>query len=360
MSSSPLNNSLNYLRTAAVVIAALFFAVMLSGCRNNAGGVLLDDGKKAHDKRTHDPLDAVSYMELASEYFIEGNNALRRGDSATALRFFETALMLDTNSEILHNRVVEIAIATNIPASAVRAIQRGRNISQIDDDDLRQLTAIFLRFRAYPQAFESVNAIREKNRGDTLLIARMAMAENLAVLGMIYNAREEYDSALIVFNRVLELGIKTQEILFGLAVANERTGNFTTAESIFKEILTMNPNHALSANYLAYMWAERGINLDEAEILVLVALEEEPNNGAYLDTYGWILFQQGRYAEALPPLLRAAELVTDDYVVFYHLAELYLKLGDKANALKFFKKANTFEDNPDFDRITEFILELSE
>jgi tetratricopeptide (TPR) repeat protein len=122
----------------------------------------------------------------------------------------------------------------------------------------------------------------------------------------------------------------------------------------------MNPNNALAANYLGYMWAEKGINLDEAETLILIALQEEPDNGAYLDSYGWVLFQKGRYEEALPPLLRSAELITDDYVVYYHIGEVYLKLGDKKNALKYYKTANTFENNPDFEKIEKIISTLSE
>jgi tetratricopeptide (TPR) repeat protein len=305
-------------------------------------------------------LDSISFLELASEYFVEGNSALRRGDSLMALRFFETAFMLDENSNFLRNTVIELAITVGIPESAVMVIQRGRPLSEIDDDELRQLVAIFLRFRAYGDAFETISAIREKNRSDTIIITRMVMAESLIVIGSLFNARGEHDSAAIAFNKVLDLGIKTTEILFGLGVASERKGEIERAERYFKEVLAMNTRHALAANYLAYMWAERNINLEKAKALVLIALEEEPDNGAYLDTYGWILFLFEQYEEALPLLLRAAELVPEEYVVFYHVARTYLALNNKENALKFFKKANTFEGNPDFDRIAEFILKLSE
>jgi tetratricopeptide (TPR) repeat protein len=93
--------------------------------------------------------------------------------------------------------------------------------------------------------------------------------------------------------------------------------------------------------------------------LILQALAEDPDNGAYLDSYGWVLFQKGFYDEALPQLLRSAELITDDYVVYYHLGEVYLKLNNKKSALEYYKKANSFEENPDFDKIAEIISSLS-
>ncbi|MCL2845623.1 MAG: tetratricopeptide repeat protein [Chitinivibrionia bacterium] len=340
---------------AVIAFIAVLLLTALSGCRSNAGHNLTPA------EQAQKTQDSISFLELASEYFIEGNNALRLGDTLLALNFFETAFMLDTNSNFLRNRVIEVAIVSSVPESAVMVIQRGRPLSEVDDDELRQLTAIFLRFRAYPQAFEALSAIREKNRNDTIIIARMAMAENLIILGSLFNARSEHDSAIIAFNRVLDLGIKTTEVLFGLGVASERIGEFERAINYFKEVLAMNPRHPIAANNLAYMWAERGINLDEAMFLVRIALEDEPDNGAYLDTYGWILFNKGRYEEALPPLLRAAELLPEEYVVFYHIARTYLALGDKDNALKFFKFTNeTFTDNPDFERIAEFISTLSE
>jgi tetratricopeptide (TPR) repeat protein len=340
-------------RTIALIVAIALTMSILSAC---AGRKTVTISPENH----FDFYERITYLEVASEYFIEANTSLRKGDTLLALRYLETAFMLDTASEILPERIIDIALTAGFPASAVRTIQRGRNFPELEDSELRRLAAIFLRFRSYPQAFEAVSAIKEKSRSDTLFLARMSMAENLAILGAFYNMKEEYDSSLMAFNKVLELGVKTPEILFGIGVASERTGNYIAAERYFREVLTMDPRHALAANYLGYMWAERGVNLDEAMKLILIALEVEPDNGAYLDSYGWVLFQMGRYEEALPPLLRSAELIDDDYVVFYHLGEVYLKLGDKENALKFYIKANTFKDNPDFEKIAEIISSLSE
>ena len=46
-------------------------------------------------------------------------------------------------------------------------------------------------------------------------------------------------------------------------------------------------------NYLGYMYAEDGIMLDQAQTLIEKALEIDPNNGAYIDSLGWVYFKKG-------------------------------------------------------------------
>jgi tetratricopeptide (TPR) repeat protein len=91
---------------------------------------------------------------------------------------------------------------------------------------------------------------------------------------------------------------------------------------------------------LGYFWAEKNENLDQAEVLIRQALEEDPNNGSYLDSLGWVHFRRGQFAEALIVLLRAAEaLAQPSPVVFDHLAQTYLALGRSPEALLFWQKS---------------------
>jgi Flp pilus assembly protein TadD len=89
------------------------------------------------------------------------------------------------------------------------------------------------------------------------------------------------------------------------------------------------------------MWAEQNENLDAAEQLVHHALELDPHNGAFVDTLGWVFFRQGRYAEAVAELLRAASLLEKpDPVVLDHIGDAYEKLGKTTEAVIYWQKAH--------------------
>ena len=70
------------------------------------------------------------------------------------------------------------------------------------------------------------------------------------------------------------------------------------------------------------------------------ALQLEPNNGAYLDSLGWVYYRKGKYDEAINALLRALpNLTRDDPIVFDHIGDAYAKLNRIAQALEFWQKA---------------------
>jgi TPR repeat protein len=92
-------------------------------------------------------------------------------------------------------------------------------------------------------------------------------------------------------------------------------------------------------NNLAYLWAEQGKELDKALIWAGKAVSMEPENGAFVDTLGWVLFKKGRHDEALGRLAEAEKLNSEDANILDHLAETYFKLGKKAEAAQYWKRA---------------------
>jgi TPR repeat protein len=92
-------------------------------------------------------------------------------------------------------------------------------------------------------------------------------------------------------------------------------------------------------NNLAYLWAEQGKELDKALILAGKAVSMDPDNGAFIDTLGWIMFKKGRYNEALGRLTEAERLNSEDAGILDHLGETCLKLGKKAEAAQYWSRA---------------------
>lgn len=163
--------------------------------------------------------------------------------------------------------------------------------------------------------------------------------------GLVYSDRKDFPNALKFLDETARLASASNpELLdaifyFYLGAALERNGKFDAAVEKFRRAIEMNPDYADAYNYLGYLFAERGMNLDEARHLVQRALAIESNNGAFLDSLGWIYYRLKQLPEALAQLQRAAELIPNDPVIHEHLGEVYRALGDAAQALAHFNKA---------------------
>ena len=86
------------------------------------------------------------------------------------------------------------------------------------------------------------------------------------------------------------------------------------------------------------MFAEQSIKLDEAEKLIAISIAQEPENGAYLDSMGWVFFKRGDLQHALEFLKKAAGRERDA-VISEHLGDVYVKLGQMDLALQRYEEA---------------------
>src|SRR5216684_4215152 len=107
----------------------------------------------------------------------------------------------------------------------------------------------------------------------------------------------------------------------------ERQKKYDQAEEMFRKILALNPQNTMTLNYLGYMLADRGTKLEEALSYIKKALEQDPTNGAYLDSLGWAYFKLGKYDLAEENLIKAAQRINSDPTVQDHLGDLYQKTG---------------------------------
>lgn len=136
-------------------------------------------------------------------------------------------------------------------------------------------------------------------------------------------------------------GMLTARFYFEYGAAADQAGLFDKAADLLRKSIALDPANAAEAyNYIGYMWADHNLHLDEAEDMVGRALELDPDNGAYLDSLGWVYYRQGKFEEALDELLRAAQsLSQDDPVVFEHIGDTYFALNRVPQAIDFWQKA---------------------
>lgn len=128
--------------------------------------------------------------------------------------------------------------------------------------------------------------------------------------------------------------------LYQLAFCWEVRGNSELAAEAKERALALRPGNVYLNNDVAYSWIDRGIQLDEAERMIRLVVASAPGQGAYLDTYGWLMYKRGRFIEARKWLERACGAMTEvDPVVLDHLGDTCWRLGDRENAVKFWASA---------------------
>ncbi|MBL7810601.1 MAG: tetratricopeptide repeat protein [Bacteroidetes bacterium] len=124
-----------------------------------------------------------------------------------------------------------------------------------------------------------------------------------------------------------------------LARVLDGMGETQAAITKYEQLLQTNPEDANAMNNLAYLYTEKGMKPDEALKLVKRALEIAPGTASFMDTYGWILFQQADYAGAVRELKKSVEKDGSQGEVWEHLGDAQYKAGSTAEAVQSWKKA---------------------
>ena len=115
---------------------------------------------------------------------------------------------------------------------------------------------------------------------------------------------------------------------------------YEKSDKAYDDALKINPDDPYVLNNYAYYLSMRKEKLDKAEKLSKRSNDLVRDNPSYIDTYGWILFQQAKYAEAEEWLVRAVKLAPKKPLILEHYGDVMYKLGKADEALKYWKKAN--------------------
>ena len=288
---------------------------------------------------------------------------IRRGQWADAIAAYEKLYVSDSLGEV-YGKTLSLLYYYNSDYAKAGGLVRKLLADNIDDYELHfylglvyaaqdSLDAARIEYEktlairnTFPDAWQQLCyvALKEKNMDralDAALRFNAALPQSAVswrMEGYVLNARGEFGRALAPLKKAVSLDSADALAWFELGSSLERTKDTDKAASAFKHVLSLRPADPQAENYLGYMWAEQGINLDSAEALLQSALRQDSLNGAYLDSYAWILFKKGDLDGALSYIVKAAKLITDDPVVFSHYGDILLKKGDRTAALAIYKK----------------------
>jgi tetratricopeptide (TPR) repeat protein len=170
--------------------------------------------------------------------------------------------------------------------------------------------------------------------------------------GLAHARAERYETAIRHFTEAEILGGAAEPerlnhiFYFQFGAVAERLGDFARAEMLFRKCLELAPNFPEALNYLGYMWADRGENLEEARDLIEQAVDLEPENAAFLDSLGWVLFRLNKPQEALPWLEKAIlHSEEPDATLYDHLGDIHAELGNLQQAREAYLRSLEIEED---------------
>lgn len=167
----------------------------------------------------------------------------------------------------------------------------------------------------------------------------------------LLNQQKHYQAAYDVLTSALAEQPDSRELLYTRALIAERIGKLDVLESDLKKILAQYPDNAEALNALGYTLLGFPSRLTEAETYLQQALKLQPDEPVILDSYGWLLFKQGKAEKALEYLEQAYAKQKENEIAA-HLAEVLWSLGRKDEARKLFDKA--FKAAPEDEYLLDF------
>ena len=112
------------------------------------------------------------------------------------------------------------------------------------------------------------------------------------------------------------------------------------AYEAYDSALVYKPDNIGALNNYAYYLSVERKDLDKAEEMSYRTVKAEPTNSTYLDTYAWILFEKGKYAEARIYIDQAILNGGDkSSVVVEHGGDIYYQVGEPDKALEYWKQS---------------------
>jgi tetratricopeptide (TPR) repeat protein len=318
-----------------------------------------------------DPDDPYIHISLSDLYRQKGDDdkafeELKKG-------FANPDLDVDSKIQVL---VAFYSFDQIFNANKDQALQLSGIILEAHPEDIRALSLygdLLYRSEKYEQALEIINKVLEKDannyanweqkmfienrlsKNDTLIETSRQAIELFPMQPLPYlfsgfanYQKKNYETAARSLERGLKLVVNNDLLLSQfystLGDIYNQLKEYEKSDENFDKALRLNPDDAFVLNNYAYYLSLRKTNLEKAKTMSARSNELEPDKPSFMDTYGWVLYQLGEYAQAEDWIKRAIENdQTNSSTLLEHYGDILYKLGNKEEALRYWKKAAAAE-----------------
>jgi Flp pilus assembly protein TadD len=284
-----------------------------------------------------------SATEGIAEVYLAFAALLRQQDSGDFANVM-VRLALDLRPDLTAARLVAAeTLDTNKHTEAAIAM-----LAPVETSDPLAPSVDLRRAALYDRLGDSDESLR--------ILARLAASypdrpEPWTLEGAILRGKKRYVEAVAAYSKALALMGPPDRtfwpIYYERGIAEERAHQWPAAEADFLKALDLSPDEPSVLNYLGYSWTEMGHDLARARRMIERAAEQRPNDGAIVDSLGWVQLREGDATAAIKSLERATEMEPEDATINGHLGDAYWAAGKKLLAEYQWRRALTLNPEPD-------------
>jgi tetratricopeptide (TPR) repeat protein len=283
---------------------------------------------------------------------------------------FQEVQKLSSNSSSAYVNLARVSAAAGKGAEAISFYQKALSIDGKNFDALNGLISVLKDQKQFAQAHERLDKAiasadtprmdlpalhylkadvfqAEKNlaAAETEFQKSMAADENYLPAYSAYAAllvgQNQTERAIEQYKKIVEKK-QSASVYTLLGMLEDARQNYDESEKAYRKALEVAPETPIAANNLAWNIAafDKG-NLDEALQMAQTNVNKVPGNASFYDTLGWVYFKKGLYSQAAEQLKKAVALDAADArrsgraetpAYRLRLSQALARAGDKPNA----------------------------
>jgi tetratricopeptide (TPR) repeat protein len=231
--------------------------------------------------------------------------------------------------------VTETMVAAGHRDEAIKEMQKASQA----EPDRRDLSLYLADLEAgagqYDAALKLFQGLSDKDPKNADLLWR---------LGEVYILKGDKNSAIEKLRAATQAAPNDPKPLLQLGLLMDDTGHPDLGQPIYEQVLKLQPDNPVALNNLAYLEANKGTNLDQAQTMAQRALQKAPNSAEIADTLGWIYIKKNQSEEAVRVFQDLVTKQPKNPKFHYHYGMALYEKGDKPSTKRELEAA--LQDKP--------------
>ena len=364
--------------------------IMLASRDPKGASALASDLLQRLDKTAPDRENSPQLLvELRQKaYIARGTAQLQLGNNAAARQDFDAARNVNPNDPNPYNSLALVSLAEKKQDEAIANWENALKVDATNFTALNGLITVYAQQQAYDKAHSRIDQAIAANQNNASLHylkaqvfgfqhnsqgaeAELRKALELdgnylpaySSLGALFINSGQTDRAIAEYKNIISRRPDDQSAYTVIGMLEDSRKNFDAAIDNYKKALDKDPNAAIAANNLAWLYAVTGKgNLDEAVKLSQGVVQKNPNIAGFVDTLGWVYYKKNLYAAAVEQLQKAVALDEEAARVnkgnpsatyHYHLGMALKAKGDAQGAKRELEAAVRLSDKSPFADVEE-------